>query len=343
MTIQSVGALLRLQFPLQGKVRCPFEDHEDKIPSFEIKEPGNRWRCYGCGRFGGAIDLVKTVLGMNFLEAKRWLAKQVTMQDVNTPRYPNHSSRTGPGIRTTKSHPYSAETPPDHEVYEELLQHSPLRLSGREYLLERGLSVKTISAFRVGQIGDRREALKLLIRSYGYERVAASGLLTKNSSREFNRLLFPEHSLLFPFLEETRVSYLQTRQFSDGRYHTKWLNLNLRKLRLYNSDALHETQRKPIAVCEGVIDTLSAIELGYSAFGLVGVNATLGKHQISLLRGKSVNILLDWDPAGEKRAARLQQQMSQFGITATRKNKPSAHANDVNEYLVELRCMDGRI
>lgn len=96
-----------------------------------------------------------------------------------------------------------------------------------------------------------------------------------------------------------------------------------------------ETRRKRFAVCDGVMDTLSAIGFGYSAIGLVGV-AGLKEEQIKRLRGKQVDILLDWDRPREKAAAELHKELRRFGIVSTRKTRPSPKARDVHDYLMEV-------
>jgi len=44
---------------------CPF--HEDKTPSFAIKE--NRFRCWGCGAHGDSIDFIRALKGLSLPEA----------------------------------------------------------------------------------------------------------------------------------------------------------------------------------------------------------------------------------------------------------------------------------
>ena len=61
----------------------------------------------------------------------------------------------------------------------------------------------------------------------------------------------------------------------------------------------------------------------------------LSTEQLIKLRGRQVNILLDWDPPGDAKSAELKQQMRRFGIVSTRKNRPSTKGYDLNDYLVE--------
>ena len=330
--IQTVASWLGLQLPLRGMVRCPFDDHDDRNPSFEVKRSGNRWICYGCNRRGGSIDFVKTYKVLEFLEAKRWLATRAGMNSSTSPR-PRTSIPSKPAKPSQKDD--DSKTPPDHEVYEQLLQLALLQASGHKYLIERGISSKTIAAFSIGQVTNTNMILKKLLRAYGFMRLNNAGLLTTKSSLRDARLIFPDSSLLFPFFEHCRVAYLQARVINSANSTGKWRNLNHRTPRIYNVDALIDSEADTLSICEGVIDTLSAFELGHIAIGLLGINATLSTEQLIKLRGRQVNILLDWDPPGDAKSAELKQQMRRFGIVSTRKNRPSTKGYDLNDYLVE--------
>ena len=85
------------------------------------------------------------------------------------------------------------------------------------------------------------------------------------------------------------------------------------------------------------MDTLSAVELGIYAIGLLGVSANLLKDDIKKLKGKNVDILLDWDSSGNSRASQLQNDLKRYGIVSTRKLRPSDTASDLNEFLIEIR------
>ena len=333
ITIQTVARWLGLQLPLRGTVRCPFDDHDDNKPSFEVKTSGNRWRCYGCNRGGGSIDFVKTYKALSFLEAKRWLASQAGISSsaslkprTNTPRKSTKPYKTE----------YRSETLPDHDVYEQLLQLAVLQSSGRQYLMERCISSATIATFGIGQVTDPYAILKTLLYIYGFARLNDAGLLTTRSSLRDPRFLFPPESLLFPFFEHGRVAYLQARVIKSSDSTGKWRNLNRRTPRIYNVDALIDSTASTLDICEGVIDTLSAIELGRRAIGLMGIGFTLSTEQWIRLRGRQVNILLDWDRPGDTKSAELKSKMRRFGIVSTRKNRPSPRAHDLNEYLVEF-------
>lgn len=333
ISIQLVASLLGLELPARGMVRCPFDDHVDSNPSFEVKTSGNRWICYGCNRSGGSIDFVKIYSSLSFLEAKRWLA---ACSAGSSPSLSRRQIIASSKQAKPSRNDDGGETPPDHEVYEKLLQLAPLQQSGRQYLSERGITSNTIAKFKIGQLNNNKAVLSELICIYGFERINDAGLLTRNSSPKNRHLLFQNRSLLFPFYESGSLTYMQSRVIEKTNFKGKWRNLNYRKRRIYNVDALLDKNVGILTICEGVMDTLSAIELGYVGVGLIGVNAKFSTEQLIKLRGRQVNILLDWDTAGEDGAKELQQTLRKFGITSTRKSRPSAKANDLNEYLMEL-------
>ncbi len=336
LTVQAVGNFLGLRLPLKGMTRCPFVGHKDSNPSFEVRGRGHRWICYSCDRRGGAIDLVMEVRGLSFIEAKRWLIQKTGISSAR-----RHSV---PSVRrvaaTVAPAPYhtanqAPEAPPDHELYAALLARAPLNASGRDYLRGRSLNDEIISRFAIGQMPGEA-VVSDLIRLYGFMRVEAAGLLTQKSSPERPWPIFPQGALLFPYIEGDAITYLQARIVSRQGEGSRWRNLNSRKRRVYNADVLTQSGILRVAICEGVIDVMSATQLGYEAIGLIGVSAKLSNTQIIALRGKQVDLLLDWDTAGKKRARTMLGELARFGIAATRKTRPSARATDVNDYLREV-------
>jgi hypothetical protein len=57
-----VEALTGEEVPRNGYLRCPLPDHEDNTPSFQVLD--SHWRCFGCNRGGGIIDLAAVLYGV---------------------------------------------------------------------------------------------------------------------------------------------------------------------------------------------------------------------------------------------------------------------------------------
>ncbi len=331
--IHKIAAFLGILLPKKGCTHCPFPDHNDKNPSFEIKSSEMRWICYGCGRSGGSIDFVKEYKGIDFIAAKQWLEQQA-YSSRNIPQTVKNIVKKK--IEEPTSPSEVRDSGENSNIYAFLLKLCPLLENGRDYLLSRGISAETMKAFKVAQMPSHSVLPKLLSK-FGFESIHAAGLWTKKSTVDAPRIIFPQNSIIFPFLEGDNVVYLQARALDGAEQYGKWRNLNFQPRRIYNVDAIIQNSKQPFAICEGVIDTLSAIELGYAAAGMMGWSAKFSSDQILALRKKEVEILLDWDEKGEKGAQQLREKLNQYGVVSIRKKLPSTTATDLNEYLKEKR------
>ncbi len=334
--IEEVGRYLGLDLPANGSVRCPFPDHDDKSPSFEIKRNGLYWKCYGCNASGGSIDLVKHMLRISFLDARRWLLERTSNSYLTTQSRSFKQSFPTAGSKKI-DRPVSPESVPDFELYAKFLELCPIQPKGRNYLSSRCISNSTIEHFQIGQVSNSG-AINEIARAFGFDRTSAAGLLTKRSTAQRYHPIFPSNSLLFPYLTDAGIVYFQSRSIDDSATGSRWRNLNHRRRRLFNESILDDSSVKSVAICEGVMDTLSACELNMQAVGLIGVSAKLTREQkLKLKTKKSVQILLDWDEKGEERSNQLMLELQRFGISAVRKVKPSLEINDLNDYLRKKR------
>jgi DNA primase len=336
MTVHAVGQMLGLKLPLSGMARCPLPSHNDTTPSFEVRHSGRRWICYRCDQKGGAIDLVIAVRGLSFVDAKRWLADACgSTTQINRPGravYGATRVTAAPPSTVLSSSIEAPEPPADHELYAALLERAPLTNDGRDYLFSRGISDATILRFALGQMPNIAETADL-IRHFGFARVEAGGLLIRKSTIDHYWPIFPAGSLLFPYFEAGKIVYFQARLIQDNVKGQRWRNLNHRSRRLYNVDVLTQPSVMRVAICEGAMDVISASQLGCEAIGLIGVSARLTSEEVMALRGKQVDLLLDWDEAGDKRAITLRKELARFGVAATRRTAPRCGAKDVNDYL----------
>ena len=242
--IHAVGSLLGLNLPRQGSTNCPFKDHEDKNPSFEIRPQSNKWVCYGCGRKGGAIDLVKQYLEISFLDAKRWLIEQEGNGSVVRQSRVNSDPS---NLEPQNTQTVNEEKPPDIELYERLHELCPLQTNGQAYLDQRAITNETIKSFRIGQLNRQNTVKNKLLSEFGFDRLKSSGVLTKRSTEYDCRLVFASDSLLFPFIERSRIVYLQTRSIGSNINRGKYINLNDRRHRIFNVDVLSKTGLKFIS------------------------------------------------------------------------------------------------
>jgi DNA primase len=331
--IQPVAADLGFSLTARGTGRCRLPGHDDRNPSFAIRRLTNRFTCYACGGKGDVIDLVVAMVGLDFVGACNWLTDRYLGGAPLCPLGPsnaNWSRSTRPvAVAPVEAAPAVAA---DHEVFGWILDRSPLGSMGDAYLRSRGFNEASIRHFRIGQISDRRRILSDVLGRFGRERLLHCGLT--GNGQFGDRFAFPTGYILFPFMIEGEVAYLQARRPDQD---TKWRWLCPQGLLppVYNSDVLSDDS-PTISICEGVTDVISAHEIGLPAIGLVGANGHLDAGTLARLRGRNVAVYGDGDEAGSRFSRRLVRLLADEGITAIPKRLPQG-VNDLNDHLRRMR------
>lgn len=129
--------------------RCPNREHEDKHPSWRIRDDEHDRRhalhnCFGCG-FGGSLnDLVMHVRGLSWAEAEAWLEGAAADDARPTPAVVELRLRPPPSR--------SFELPEGVEVA--LLDRWPG--SARAYAVERGITAEQVDRWGIGYAAEGR-------------------------------------------------------------------------------------------------------------------------------------------------------------------------------------------
>lgn len=325
--IASVAADLGFKLNARGGGLCHLPGHDDRKPSFALRLRSNSFQCFACRRHGSVIDLVMEMEGLDLIPACRWLSERYLGERLAV----GSPARRAPPPASAPARPATEPgrtVTPDTELYGWLLDQSPLAAEGRAYLSERGFSAEALAAFRIGQVGDRAALRRSAIARFGAERLRRCGLLC--DGRWGTNLVFPSRYLLFPFLINGAVSYLQARR-PDGGSDFRWVCPADLLPPAYNLDVL-DRGHATILICEGVTDTLSAHEMGHPAIGLIGVRAHLDPPTIARLRGHNILLIGDRDAAGQSFARDMVRLLSRQGITAIARALPGG-ANDLNDLL----------
>jgi len=121
-------------------MRCPFPSHEDSTPSFGpyIDDDGlPRWKCFGCGWEGDAIDFIEKADGITKSEA---IQKMYT--GAPAPALP-------PAKEDPVNFPYTAD---QIAVAEHALLHNKV---AQQFLASRGISLETAKALHIGYENGR--------------------------------------------------------------------------------------------------------------------------------------------------------------------------------------------
>jgi DNA primase len=321
--ILSVAESLGLEM-VGSRTNCFNRDHhaggEDEHPSLTFFADSNRFKCFVCGIKGDSIDLVRAVRGVGFQEAADWILALAANSSTSARPTARLAGSTGrvPDLAAIKV--FTA-------MYELSTEVSSKTLGGK-YLKRRNLDLKLAAQHGVTEIIDSDDLLTLLSVNLSEENLRAAGLMTQHG-----RFLFGDHKLLLFYFDGDRPVYVQARDLT-GEAHCKELSLaGLRSPVPYNVDALANSP-ETVMVCEGAIDTLSAVQLGYAAVGVPGVTG-FRDEWFPLFRGiRRVTIVFDNDEAGRRQGVELRAQFRRRRICAD-VVFPSC-GKDVNDLLKSL-------
>ncbi len=274
----------------------------DRHPSLIFFADSNRYKCFACGVGGDLIDLVRVVKRYTFTDAVKWL--QALAQGNLGDRGP-----VAPYERRTSAAPDKQA----QAVYAALYRHTSqigLESAAATYLRGRGLDYRLAADHGATEIIDSPGLWRVLTQEFGAERVRAAGLVSNSGS-----FLFARHRLLFFYQDHGSPVFVQARDI-DGQAGCKELALaGLVSPIPYNADLLH-IPRQHVCLCEGCIDTLSAVQLGLPAVGVPGVQTFRSEWFELFRRVANVHLCFDNDDPGRRHSAELRTQFRLRGIKA---------------------------
>lgn len=255
---------------------CPFEDHEEKTPSWHIVdaaagEKNGSHFCFGCERGGGPIDLVMLAIGITFGGARRWIEDR----GLDKPAPPTLQAEL-----VVESTRWRAFKLPLERRHEGTFGHwvSP----PRRYVLGRGIDVEQAERWRLSYCIEGRLA---------------------------GRVVLPFHS------EDGRPESYSARAF-DGRkpkYLTPRENENPVPGAMFGPLQWPEPDsRATVVVCEGAINAMACERAGAEAVAALNGSALHPVHVARLATFERIVVASDNDHAGNKLAAELMGALARW-------------------------------
>ncbi len=289
---------------------CPF--HHEKTPSFVVSPEKGIFKCFGCGEGGGPIQFLMKIEGISFTESVRMLAERAGIVLKTGGKSKQDTLRQV----LIKIMSYAAS------FYHSLLMRNPLGKVAMDYLLRRGLDVKTIEAFKLGYAPYGGDFLIRHLRGKNvkYEWMERSGLVRRGERNYYD---YFRDRIIFPIFNTTgKVVAMAGRVLGDKKGVPKYINtpespiftkgkilygLSVAKGKIREEDEAY--------VVEGYMDAIAL----YS-FGIENVVASMGtsltQDQARLLARYTKNVVFayDSDTAGRSATARGLEIFENAGI-----------------------------
>lgn len=293
----------------KGKGMC-FYGHDTKTPSLSLNIKNNFWHCFGCGAGGDGIRLVQKYLNLDFMAACSWLCARFA---INRSNYRNSRAISNPIRRNALSSQQRNDIcKPDPEVYKWLIDSSSLSQRGLHYLVtERNLSHDTINHFNIKDLETPSRTFLEIKEKWGLDRLFQCGLAKKTDSGEI-KFVWWDHIILFPFYNfDGTLGYIQGRRI--GNKVPKYINLNGIKTEIFNLRVTNSLNNCDIVyICEGVMDALSAHDIGLNAVGIIGAMGF--KHQwVTHFLDYRIRVIPDADKAGHEFAQKIKMAFATIG------------------------------
>jgi len=279
---------------------CPF--HQEKTPSFHVRDEDGYYHCFGCGVSGDAISFLREQESMSFIDAIHHLAE---MAGMTVPE----QQKLSPEEREQRNS--MAQMLEDAARFFEQALHKDTAIHAKSYLEKRQVSLASQTRYRIGYAPA--SGLMPFLEDLGYkpEDIIAAGLVRRSTRDQSlydnfrNRLMFPIRNPRGEVIafggralgEDQEPKYLNSAD--SPMFHKKLVLYGLKEARERIKDGL------PVIVSEGYMDAIAIDQ--YQVAGAVAPLGTALTEEQMMLIWKSTDapyLCFDGDAAGQRAAAR---------------------------------------
>lgn len=294
------------------KALCPF--HQEKTPSFIVNPEKQIFHCFGCGAGGDVFSFLMKHENLNFPEALRQLAERVHVSLPEPSRERVRDSISGKLFEICEA---------AFQYYRGNLEDREAGRPAREYLENRGFSVKDLAEFGVGYAHPDWRGLfeHLAKKGFKEEHCLRSGLILRSSQGHCydflrSRVIFPIRNVqgkVVAFggrvLTDELPKYINSPETEIFQKRKEFYGLHLAKRFI-------AAEYPRLYVVEGYLDQIR-LYLG----GFKNVVATLGtsltEEHMRILKRYVTEVVLvyDGDKAGESASLRGLEILLRGGLS----------------------------
>ena len=290
---------------------CPF--HHGKNDNFSVNPRGG-YKCFVCGESGDVFTFVEKQLGLDFVEAVKWVGAKAGVEVPEVARASNERDAREPlwEVNATAA-----------EFFRTQLWETPAGKPAREYLASRGLTREQADRFSLGYAPRDPMAMREALRTLGFDdaRQLAAGVLVAREDRPEPRSRFHDR-LMFPIFDAANHPVgFGGRVLGAGE--PKYLNsgeseIYAKRTLLYGLNWAKQAIRKAdrIIVVEGYFDAIRLMLAGIAEV-VAPLGTALTPQQAELVRKytKNVFLLYDSDAAGLKATFRAGDELLAAGLS----------------------------
>lgn len=289
---------------------CPF--HSEKTPSFTVYPENGSFYCFGCGVGGDVFTFTGLIENLDYIESVKFLAER---SGVTLPQDGYDDS-----MQKLKNKIYDINRDTARFFHSFLMSEE-----GKwalDYLLGRGLTLKTIKHFGLGAAPDSWDMLIKHLKEKGYKEadMLAAGVVGKSQKgtlydRFRKRVMFPIINIrgniiafsgrAMPGEDKQGGKYVNT---SDTPVYKKSSNL-------FGMNFAKNVCSERVILVEGNMDVISLHQAGFTnAVAPLGTAFTMEQANLLARYTKEIVLTLDADAAGQKAIKRASELLENTGL-----------------------------
>ena len=283
---------------------CPF--HNEKTPSFHVTPSKGIYKCFGCGKAGGAVTFLMDHEHMTYPESLRYLAKKYNIEVTEE----EETAEQIAARQRTES--LMAVSEFAREFFCKQLQEPEGRAVGYRYYRNRHIEDATIEKWSLGWAPSGKSALVDAARAAGYkdEYLVDAGLAIRQDDGKLTdkfreRVMFPIHSVsgrVIAYSGRTLKADNPAKYVNSPETEIYIKSKNL--LGIYFAKSEIAKQDRCILV-EGNVDVVMMHQMGITNV-VASCGTSLTEEQIRLIKRftENITIMYDGDSAGLHAALR---------------------------------------
>lgn len=308
--------------------------HDDSHPSLHFNTDKNTWKCYVCNKGGGVINLVMEKLGIEFVDACKWLADQfnIIIPEDNGFRKQFKKKPEKPVVRQKTE----VQNVIDFELFEWVVKNSKLSDRARQFLFdERKYKEEVVRQLRIGSVTYPDKLVNALVNRFGVERCINSGIVKRGQYGLYLHFYTP--CLLFPYKDLNGcVVNLQSRYLGTKKDAPRFQFIQNAQIGMFNIEILKELKPgEKLYLSEGITDCIALLSSGRKAVAVP--SATLLKEeQLYMLSTRELYMYPDQDEAGERMFNELQDLLGKHGAMVVRVALPKG-CKDFSDYYIKTQ------
>lgn len=289
---------------------CPF--HSEKTPSFTIYPENGSFYCFGCGVGGDVITFTGLIENLDYIESVKLLAEK---SGITLPQDGYDDSMQKLRNRIYDINRESAKFFHNHLMSED----------GKwalQYLIGRGLTIKTIKQFGLGAAPDSWDALIKHLKEKGFtinEMISANVIGKSQRGTYYDRF---RKRVMFPIINirGNVVAFSGRAMPGDDKAGGKYVNTSdtpvyKKSENLFGINYAKNNCSEQIILVEGNMDVISLHQAGFTnAVAPLGTAFTLEQVNLIARYTKEIVLMLDSDAAGQKAMARASQLLEKSGL-----------------------------